>query len=254
VKCDVDIDELHFRSRLIALNKKHPDIPHKDQFRPIIISSLLTKILEAKLVKPLRKYMIERLHISQTGFVPNMDIYVNINRLLTYVHERREKGLRTFLLFLDFSSAYNTVLHDKLFSILEEKCVLSSDEVQLLKAIYCRTSIELGKEVLRPNVGVAQGSIISPYLFNVYAGDMLLKLQAEGCYVEELFGYADDHLVSNGSPTQLRRAINIVNDWSKEYNIKLNPLKSGILEIPPKFGQAVLCVNSTFNGIPVVDS
>jgi len=98
--CGVEIDKLHFRSRLIALNKKHPEIPRKDQFRPIIVSSLLTKILEARLVKPLKKYMIERLHVSQTGCVPGMDIYVNINRMLTYVYERREKGLRTFLLHI----------------------------------------------------------------------------------------------------------------------------------------------------------
>ena len=69
----LEIDEIHFRSRLIALNKKHPEFLQKDQFRPIIISSLLTKTLKAKLVKPLRKYMIEKLHVSQTGFVPSMD-------------------------------------------------------------------------------------------------------------------------------------------------------------------------------------
>lgn len=70
--------------------------------------------------------------------------------------------------------------HARLFSVLEEKHILDSKEIQLLRAIYCRTSIELGNESLRPNVGVAQGSIISPYLFNVYAEDMLLALQADG--------------------------------------------------------------------------
>ncbi len=68
------IDERHFKCRLIALNKKHPEIPSKDQYRPIIVSSLIGKILESRLVKPLRNYMTERLHVSQTGFVPGMNI------------------------------------------------------------------------------------------------------------------------------------------------------------------------------------
>jgi len=208
----IPIDELHFRNRLVALNKKHPDIPRRDQFRPIIISSLLIKVLEARLVKPLRDYMTHHLHSSQVGFVPEMDIFVNLSRLFHYTHKRRERRLRSFLLFLDFSSAYNTVLHEKLklFDLLSEKSVLTSLEVQLSKAIYSRNTIELGEESFKPNVGVAQGSIVSPYLFNVYAEDMLLGLEKEGWRGDDLYGYADDHLVVSGSIIQLKRAIEIV--------------------------------------------
>ena len=59
-----EIGAHHFRCRLIALNKKHPDIPKKDQFRPIIVSSVLVKMLEARLVQPLRRYMVQSLHLS----------------------------------------------------------------------------------------------------------------------------------------------------------------------------------------------
>jgi len=111
----LQLDKVHFKCRLIALNKKHPLITKKDQFRPIIITSLLVKILEARLVKPLKRYMVYRLNVAQTGFVPGMDHSVNICRLLTNLSEYKNKGMRSFLLFLDFSSAYNTVLHEKLF-------------------------------------------------------------------------------------------------------------------------------------------
>ena len=65
-----ELDDFHFKSRLVALNKKHPEVPRVDQFRPIIITSLLVKMLEARLVEPLRNYMSKELNVSQVGFVP----------------------------------------------------------------------------------------------------------------------------------------------------------------------------------------
>jgi len=249
----LEINNTHFRCRLIALNKKHPSVPRKDQFRPIIITSLLFKILEARLVKPLRKYMIERLHISQTGFVPGMDVNVNISRLLVDLMGHREKGVRSFLLFLDFSSAYNTVLHDKLFQMLKDKNILAANEVQLLQALYSRMTIELREEKFQSNVGVAQGSLISPYLFNIYAEGLLESLESEDWRARDLYGFADDHLVRNSSLPQLEKAIEIVEKWCIEFNIKLNPAKSGILEVMPKHRGSCLRVGSFFKGIPVVD-
>ncbi len=250
----IQIEGFHFKGRLIALNKKHPEIPRRDQFRPIVISGLIVKILEGRLVKPLRNYMSKRLHVSQTGFVPGSSVFVNIDRLFEYVKWRRSSGIRTYLLFLDFSSAYNTVLHGELFRILRERKVLDDLEIQLLQAIYSRNTIELGNESFRPNIGVAQGSIISPYLFNIYSEELLIRLEELGWGIRDLYGFADDHLVLNGSVIQLRRAIGIIKDWSVQYNISLNPAKSGILEVPPKYGNTALEVGSSLDGIPVVNS
>ena len=66
-------------------------------------------------------------------------------------------------------------------------------------------------------VGVAQGSLISLYLFNVYVEDLLIKLENEEWSIRDLYDYADDHLIVNGSPTQLDRAIMLGREWSIEY-------------------------------------
>ena len=72
--------------------------------------------------------------------------------------------------------------------------------------------------------------------------------------MQELYGYADDHLILSGTPTQLRGVIEVVEAWSLEYNIKLNAQKSGILEVPPKFKDSVLKVGRVFGNIPIVDA
>ena len=65
-------NERHFENRLMALNKVHPKTPLANQCRPINISSPWYKMLEARLYPKLKKYMIEKLHRGQTGFVPGM--------------------------------------------------------------------------------------------------------------------------------------------------------------------------------------
>jgi len=184
-----------FLTRLVLLNKKFPNIPLPDQIRPIVISSPVVKILESRLASKLQDYLKNKLHRSQIGFVEGMDVYVNIWRALKRIQDLRDKRKYVYCLFLDFKSAYNTVPHCKLYEKLQH--VLRSDEIDLLKAIYSRMWITLGKERFQPNVGVAQGSVISPALFDIYAASLLEKMEAHGWGIDDLLGFADDHLFIN---------------------------------------------------------
>ena len=161
----------HFETRLIPLNKVHPKTPKANEFRPIIIQSPILKLLEARFQRKLTTYMKEKLHIGQTGFVPAMGITVNQVRAVRRINERTNAGKKIYGLFIDFSSAYNTVLHTKLFQRLNK--VLNEDEIQFQKAIYSRLKIKLGNQFFKPNVGVAQGSVISPAMFNIYSEELL---------------------------------------------------------------------------------
>ena len=89
-----------------------------------------------------------------------------------------------YCLFLDFKSAYNTVPHQKLFKKLES--ILSRDEIQLLKALYSRLTIKLGKEEIIANIGIAQGSMISPALFDIYAESILERLLEKGWHSKDI--------------------------------------------------------------------
>ena len=196
----------HFDTRLIPLNKVHPETPTPKDCRPIAVCSALEKLLESRVRKQLEKYMVEKLHRGQTGFVPGMGITVNQMRLIQRVKEITNTKRHCFGLFIDFSSAYNTILHSKLFERLEN--VIPRDEIQLLKAIYSRTRIRLGDHSFIPNIGVAQGSIISPFLFNIYTEDLYHKIEKEADVpYGDLMGYADDLLILCTSPHQLRKCI-----------------------------------------------
>ena len=180
--------------------------------------------------------MVEKLTPSQTSFVTGQGITVNQLRLVDRVKLRTDNPLHRRAvsgLFIGFSSAYNTILHSKLFHRLRE--ALNDDEIQLIKALYFRTRFKLDNESFTLNIGVAQGSAISTALFNIYYQDLYDKLKEEGGVdTEDLLGYADDLLVLCTLLTQLKKVISIIKSWSEENNLELNSKKSDIIEFAPK--------------------
>lgn len=48
-------------ARLVPLNKVYPNIPKKDQFRPIIVLSPLYKWIELRFLEKLNNYLINNL-------------------------------------------------------------------------------------------------------------------------------------------------------------------------------------------------
>ena len=244
----------NFETRLIPLNKVHPNTPTPKDCRPIAVSSPMIKLLESRPRRTLEKYMIEKLHKGQTGFVPGQGISVNQMRLIQRVGEITSNKKHCYGLFIDFSTAYNTLLHTTLFERLKK--ALKEEDIQLIKAIYSRTKIKLGNNSFSPNIGVAQGSVISPFLFNIYAEDLYHTLEKEAdVNYKDLMGYADDLLVICTSLYQLRKAIKSIQSWSLTNNLLLNSKKSGIIEFVPRSRSypSSLKTGSFYEGIPIVE-
>jgi len=80
-----------FEARLIPLNKKWPNIPKEDEFRPIIVLSAAYKWLELRFLKKLKEYLVTRLDINQTGFVPGCTTHLNIVHLIEHVKTFKKK-------------------------------------------------------------------------------------------------------------------------------------------------------------------
>ncbi len=113
-----------FRTRMIFLNKVHPEVPRPQEQRPIAVMSPLLKLMEARFLPKLQDYLNKRLHRAQTGFVPAMGTEVNLVRMIkeaTKHLKSNDTKTTMFILFFDFKSAYNTVDREKLYKILSGK-------------------------------------------------------------------------------------------------------------------------------------
>lgn len=217
-------------ARLVPLNKVFPETPTRDQLRPIIIQSTIIKIIESRFASKLHNYLDNKLDRSQTGFVRKLGIQVNLARALQRITMRTSQKKNVYGLFIDFSQAYNSVPHVLLFQKLRAKKVLEEDEISYLEQLYARYTIRFGKSRLRSNKGVAQGSVISPALFDIFIEDLSDELRNKAdLNIEDLLFYADDVLILCTSTYQVEKCIQILEDWSLKNGMKLNKNKSGIV-------------------------
>lgn len=80
-------------------------------------------------------------------------------------------------------------------------------------------------------MGLPQGSILSPVLFNVYleeaikSSNKLESMRARG----DLLAFADDMLVMTNAVGELRMAIEALESLKDKWNLRLNKKKSEIL-------------------------
>ena len=72
-------------------------------------------------------------------------------------------------IFIDFKSAYNTILRDMLYEILEGKLIFESEEVKFIEIVHGKLQFKVQNEKYYFYNGVHQGSTLSPALFNEYA-------------------------------------------------------------------------------------
>lgn len=215
-------------SRLIALNKVFPDTPNRKQMRPILICSPLQKILEVRFYPKLASFLDEKISVSQTGFVRGMGIQVNLYRGIQRIKERTEKHGEIFGLFIDFANAYNHVPHTLLFDKLRQKKCLEEEEIQFLECLYANYRIRIGNKIIRYNKGVAQGSILSPALFDIFIDDLVEQLNDKlsiKLSVEDILLYADDVLLLCSTTSQVKECISIIEDWCNNNGMELNKKK-----------------------------
>ena len=240
----------HFECRLVALNKDHPKVPTYDRFRPIVVSSPVVKLLESRFLPPLEAYLRDRLHPSQTGFVSDCSIFLNITRVIDRIRFYFAHGTHVYGVFVDFSNAYNTILHSQLFERL--RGILRQEEIEFLRSMYSKFTIHAGKHCMKPNIGVAQGSILSPALFNIYMEPLIYAISEEiSVGKDDTFAYADDLLILTSSRPQVTRIIETIEKFSSQNGLKLNKSKSAIVEFFRRHSRS-RCQEQSITGIPVV--
>ena len=208
-----------------------------DNYRPIAIASVMSKVLEILLLERLSDYLLTS--SNQFGFKAKHStdtcIYVLKEAVDHYVGQQSS----VYLCFLDASKAFDRVTHYTLFNKLIKRGV-PGYLVRILIYWYTKQgmSVRWGSAMSNSfNVsnGVRQGGILSPYLFCIYMDDLSSRLNGiyAGCKIgarilNHLF-YADDLVLMCPSHAGLQDLLNTCEEYAVEHDIKFNTKKSVVL-------------------------
>lgn len=178
------------KSKIIALPKPGKALDDPKNFRPISLLCCLYKLFERMILNRLVPNVDEQLIPEQAGFRPGKTCTAQILNLTQYIEEGYEQRKITGAVFVDLSSAYDTVNHRlllaKLYSITHDYGLVTVIRSLLENR---RFYVTLGDKNSRWRIqanGLPQGSVLAPTLFNIYTND---QPSAPGI---RRFLYADD--------------------------------------------------------------
>ena len=219
------------------IKEKTGKICDKNNYRPIAIASILSKVLERIMLD--RMLDILDTNCNQFGFKPKLGTDMCIYSLKEIIDKYRQLNGSIFMCFLDASKAFDRVKHSTLFNKLLKRGA-PTYIVRILMFWYINQTIHVrwGGTLSSPfkvSNGVRQGGILSPYLFNVYMDDLSNDLNKSlyGCLVGQQsinhLMYADDLVVFCPSAIGLSHLLKICEDYGKVHDIKYNSKKSAIV-------------------------
>src|SRR3978361_879684 len=166
-------------------------------------------------------------------------------------------------IFCDLSKAFDCVNHEKLLIKLEKHGIRGNALNWLSSFLKNRkqfTALNRFKnhqkstgfsEVVNIDIGVPQGSILSPILFIIYTNDMVLNLQPE-CHITQ---YADDTSLlvsSNNNDAALNSCNNSLNNlltWLSNNQLFLNIKKTGFIQFHVRQNRNLPNLNLYLNNI-----
>ena len=174
----------------------------------------MLKILQARL----QQYMNRELPDVQAGFRKGRGTRDQIANILWIIEKAKEFQENICFCFIDYAKAFDSVDHNKLWKILQEKGI-QEHLTCLLRNLYAgqeatvRTAHET-TDWFQIRKGVPQGCILSPCLFNVYAESIMRKAGLEEAQAgikiarrnTSNLRYADDNTLMAESEEELERA------------------------------------------------
>lgn len=233
-------------------------------YRPITIQPTLAKVWESLVLDKIKFQLKSVFSTQQHGFLPGKSTVSNLVLFQHHILQAFSSGKQLDCIYLDYSKAFDTVSHEHLISKLQGYGIVSP-MIDWFKSylnnrtLYVKFSGELSNPFTAVS-GVPQGSLLGPFLFNLYINDIEQHLNTQ-CLL-----FADDikifRAISSSDDCEvLQSSLQHVENWCVSNCMRLNISKCAVvtyhrsgdfLRFPYSLQNEIICRKSTIRDLGVL--
>ena len=161
-----------FSRMIVTPVHKKGDRHSPQNYRAIALLAIPGKIFLRILLERMKEKMNNKLRESQYGFRPGRGTVDAVFIVRQIIEKAKEKNIPLYFHFIDFKAAFDTVWRDALWKMMKATGI-NPKTIKIIQHMYENTECSVlidGQltEWFEVTVGVRQGCILSPSLFNLF--------------------------------------------------------------------------------------
>ena len=226
------------------IRKKGKDCTKIENWRPISLLNVDTKIISKALARRLEKILPKIIHPNQLAFVQKRLIYEGVRKTQYIIETAHKKQAKLAVMNIDFQKAFDSISHEYLWKALE-KYNFGPNYIQMVQALYQKaesTVINNGTTGRYFPIGRScrQGDCLSPGLF-ILAIEPLLEairkdrdiegVKAPGQQKIKLSAFADDVTLYITNEEGIAKTREILQEFRETAGLQINGKKTEILTV-----------------------
>lgn len=203
-------------------------------YRPISLTPYSCKMLEHIIHKHIIEFLDSNniLSSAQHGFRRG---YSTVTQLVDFMHDvayNLDLGNQIDAIFIDFSKAFDSVIHSKL--LLKLNLILDNPRIVSWIASFLHSRSQFvsfsstDSSPIDVTSGVPQGSVLGPLLFLLFINDLphsissKIRLYADDCVLYETINSIDDHY-------HLAQSLTSFSNWCDTWQMNVNCTKTVVM-------------------------
>ena len=227
-------DELKIAKIIPIYKGNESNINEVNNYRPISILPVLSKIFEKIVFNQLYNYFSEQnlFFMSQYGFRRDHSTEFATLELTNRIHEHLNNGLNPITVYMDLSKAFDTINHKILLTKLKHYGIANT-EIQwftnyLTNRFQYVTHNNIKSSLKEITTGVPQGSILGPLLFIIYINDLpsvtdlnIIQYADDTCLLIPFKHTLNQNKLQSAS-NQINNKLNTIHKWLAANKLSLN--------------------------------
>ena len=201
-----------------------------NDYRPVALTSVVMKVFERLVLKYMKSVTGQLLDPYQFAYRANRCVEDAVALMLHHILTHLDSpNTYARVLFIDYSSAFNTIIPCKLFDKLINMSLDPSVCRWILNFLLDRPQIVkldgLCSDVAVLNTGAPQGCVLSPLLYSLFTNDCKSTHDSV-----KMCKFADDTtlagLITNADESHYTNQVDDLVQWCDENNLLLNASKT----------------------------